>query len=155
MKEGKKKKQTEKFFFSSLCNLDGPMKTPSAVAALLQIQPPRDRVIPLFSPNPGPEAAQNMKTHRLRRGAGHGQGRQEQQGPHFVVELDSHGFFFSLPLTSGSSKKTTRRECKGKKKESLWAPFFSLLFRSAKLTERREEEEKKRVETTLGGKTWG
>ena len=80
------------------------MKTPSAVAALLQIQPPRDRVIPLFSPNPGPEAAQTMKTHRLRRGAGHGQGRQEQQGPHFVVELDSHGFL-SLSLT-------TRRECK-------------------------------------------
>lgn len=35
-----------------------------------------------------------MKTHHLRRGAGHGQGRQEQQAPHFVVvELEnSHGF---------------------------------------------------------------
>ena len=149
----KKAKANRKVF--SPCPLQFGLSNETPLPSFPQRPPPRDRVAPPFSPNQSPEAVQTMKTHRLRRGAGHGQGRQEQQGPHFVVELDSHGFFFSLPLTSGSSKKTTRRECKGKKKESLWAPFFSLLFRSAKLTERREEEEKKRVETTLGGKTWG
>ena len=74
----------ENFSVCFFCNLDRPMKR------LPSQHPPRDSVPPLFSPNQSPGSTPTVNTHHLRRGAGHGQGRQEQQAPHFVVEL-RHG----------------------------------------------------------------